>query len=128
MSSVANANADHNTDTHAITVTRDDPEGTVPPPPVQEEGEEPVVHVQAVAALAKICGSEDLEDLGEGEQTATELLEDLLAHDPSCVSPTSTLLLFRTSFSAMYALPHYSTFLSRLKPLLPYSLGRAMLI
>jgi hypothetical protein len=76
MSSVANANADHNTDTHAITVTRDDPEGTVPPPPVQEEGEEPVVHVQAVAALAKICGSKDLEDLGEGEQTATELLKD----------------------------------------------------
>jgi hypothetical protein len=76
MSSVANANADHNTDTHAITVTCDDPEGAVPPPPVQEEGEEPVVHIQAVAALAKICGSEDLEDLGEGEQTATELLED----------------------------------------------------
>jgi hypothetical protein len=70
------SNADHNTDTHAITVTHDDPEGAVPPPPVQEEGEEPVIHIQAVAALAKICGSEDLEDLGEGEQTATELLED----------------------------------------------------
>jgi hypothetical protein len=90
---------------------------------------EPFVRVQAVAALAKICGSEDLEELGEGEQTATEVLEDLLAHDPSaCVSPTFTLLLLRTNFSAMCALPHYSTFLSRLKPLLPYSLGRAMSI
>jgi condensin complex subunit 3 len=48
---------------------------------------EPFVRVQAVAALAKICGSEDLEELGEHEQTATEVLENLLAHDPSaCVS------------------------------------------
>jgi condensin complex subunit 3 len=49
---------------------------------------EPFIRVQAVAALAKICGSEDLEELGEDEQTATEVLEDLLAHDPSaCVPP-----------------------------------------
>jgi condensin complex subunit 3 len=48
---------------------------------------EPFVRVQAVAALAKICGSEDLEELGEDEQTAAEVLENLLAHDPSaCVS------------------------------------------
>jgi hypothetical protein len=48
-----------------------------------------------VAALAKTCGSEDLEELGEGEQTATEVLEDSPSHDPStCVSLTSTLLLF----------------------------------
>jgi len=48
---------------------------------------EPFIRVQAVAALAKICGSEDLEELGEDEQTATEALENLLAHDPSaCVS------------------------------------------
>lgn len=48
---------------------------------------ESFVRVQAVAALAKICGSEDLEELGENEQTATEVLENLLAHDPSaCVS------------------------------------------
>ena len=90
---------------------------------------EAFVRIQAVAALAKICGSEDLEELGEGEQTATEVLEDLLAHDPSaCVSPTSTLLLSRTNISATCALPHYSTFLSRLKPSLSYSLGRAMSI
>jgi condensin complex subunit 3 len=49
---------------------------------------EPFVRVQAVAALAKICGSEDIEELGEDEQMATEVLENLLAHDPSaCVSP-----------------------------------------
>lgn len=90
---------------------------------------EPFVRVQAVAALAKICGSEDLEELGEGEQTATEVLEDLLAHDPSaCVSPASTLLLFRTNISATCALPHYSIFPSRLKPSLPCSPGRAMSI
>jgi len=48
-----------------------------------------------VAALAKTCGSEDLEELGEDEQTATEVLDDPLSHDPSaCVSLTSTLLLF----------------------------------
>lgn len=48
---------------------------------------EPSVRVQAVAALAKICGSEDPEELGEDEQTAAEVLEDLLAHDSSpCVA------------------------------------------
>ena len=51
---------------------------------------EPFVRVQAVAALAKICGSEDLEELGGDEQTATEVLENLLVHDPSpCVSTYS---------------------------------------
>ena len=90
---------------------------------------EPFVRVQAVAALAKICGSEDLEELGEGEQTATEVLEDLLAHDPSaCVSPTSTPLLFQTNISATCALLHYSTFLLRLEPSLLCSLEHAMLI
>jgi condensin complex subunit 3 len=49
---------------------------------------EPFIRVQAVAALAKICGSEDLEGLGDDEQTATEVLENLLVHDPSaCVPP-----------------------------------------
>jgi condensin complex subunit 3 len=51
---------------------------------------EPFIRVQAVAALAKICGSEDLEGLGDDEQTATEVLENLLVHDPSaCVPPRS---------------------------------------
>ena len=60
---------------------------------------EPFVRVQEVAALARICGSKDIEELGEGEQSAAEVLEDLLAHDPSaCVPSTSTLSLFRTTF------------------------------
>ena len=33
-----------------------------------------------VAALAKTCGFEDLEELGEGEQTATEVLERIRFH------------------------------------------------
>ncbi len=48
---------------------------------------ESFIRVQAVAALAKICGSEDPEELAEDEQTATEVLEDLLAHDPSACVP-----------------------------------------
>ena len=40
LSSVANTNVDHDTDTHSIIVARDDPEVTVPPSPVQEEEEE----------------------------------------------------------------------------------------
>jgi hypothetical protein len=56
MSSVANVNVDHDTDTHAITVARDDPEGAVPPSPVQEEEEErfvtpPGSPVRSLAAL-----------------------------------------------------------------------------
>lgn len=56
LSSVANANASHDTDTHALTVTRDDPEGAVPPSPVQEEEEEQFVTppgspVRSLAAL-----------------------------------------------------------------------------
>jgi hypothetical protein len=56
LSNVANANVDHDTDTHAITVTRDDPEGAVPPSPVQEEEEErfvtpPGSPVRSLAAL-----------------------------------------------------------------------------
>lgn len=58
LSSVANANIDHDTDTRAITVPRDDPEGAVPPSPVQEEEEEeerfvtpPGSPVRSLAAL-----------------------------------------------------------------------------
>jgi hypothetical protein len=55
----------------------------------------PFIPVQAVTALAKICGSKDLKEFREGKQTATEVLKDLLSRDPSrCVSLTSTLLLF----------------------------------
>ena len=40
LSSVANANVDHDADTHEITVARGDPDGAVPTPPVQENEEE----------------------------------------------------------------------------------------
>ncbi|KAI0266182.1 nuclear condensing complex subunit [Gloeopeniophorella convolvens] len=53
---------------------------------------EPVIRVQAVAALAKVCGSEDPEDLDEDEPTAREVLEDILAHDPSADVRRSALL------------------------------------
>ncbi|KAH8989792.1 nuclear condensing complex subunit [Lactarius hatsudake] len=53
---------------------------------------ESFIRVQAVAALAKICGSEDLGELAEDEQTATEVLEDLLTHDPSADVRCAALL------------------------------------
>jgi hypothetical protein len=46
------------------------------------------IHVQAVAALVKFCGSEDLKELREDKQTATEVLKNLIVNEPSaCVSP-----------------------------------------
>jgi condensin complex subunit 3 len=65
---------------------------------------EPFIRVQAVAAFAKICGSEDLEVLGEDDQTATEVLEDLLIHDPSAcvVSFPRTSGFPPTSFLVQY--------------------------
>ena len=53
------------------------------------------IRVQAVAALAKICGSEDPKELGEDEQTPTDVLESLLAHDPSACVPFHPLLPHR---------------------------------
>jgi condensin complex subunit 3 len=44
---------------------------------------EPTIRVQAVHALSKLCGSEDPADLGEGEQTVTEVLIETLSHDPA---------------------------------------------
>jgi condensin complex subunit 3 len=41
------------------------------------------VRVQAVIALSKLCGSETEEDTEEGEQTATEVLLDIMAQDPA---------------------------------------------
>ena len=64
---------------------------------------ESFIRVQAVAALAKICGSEDLEELEEDEQTATEVLEDLLAHDPSaCVLSSPACPGFPPSLLLVY--------------------------
>ena len=67
---------------------------------------ESFIRVQAVAALAKICGSEDLGELGEDEQTATEILEELLALDPSaCVSlsPPHRFHLYPPLFILMHS-------------------------
>ena len=44
---------------------------------------EPTIGVQAVIALSKLCGSEDPYDLEDDEATAIDVLEDMLAHDPS---------------------------------------------
>ncbi|TFY65773.1 hypothetical protein EVG20_g5314 [Dentipellis fragilis] len=69
---------------------------------------EPTVRVQAVIALSKLCGTENPDDIEEGEPTALEVLEDILAYDPTAdvrravllnmpVSPTTlTALLART--------------------------------
>ncbi|KAA1474990.1 ARM repeat-containing protein [Dentipellis sp. KUC8613] len=69
---------------------------------------EPTVRVQAVIALSKLCGTENPDDIEEGEPTALEVLEGILAYDPTAdvrravllnmpVSPTTlTALLART--------------------------------
>jgi condensin complex subunit 3 len=41
------------------------------------------VRVQAVIALSKLCGSEDPSEVSEGEQTVSDILMDILAHDTS---------------------------------------------
>jgi condensin complex subunit 3 len=41
------------------------------------------VRVQAVIALSKLCGSEDPSELSKGEQTVSDILIDILAHDTS---------------------------------------------
>jgi condensin complex subunit 3 len=48
---------------------------------------ESFIRVQAVAALGKICGSDDPVEPHGDEPTATDVLEDLLAHDPSACVP-----------------------------------------
>lgn len=44
---------------------------------------ETTVRVQAVIALSKLCGSEDPSEVSEGEQTVSDILIDILAHDSS---------------------------------------------
>lgn len=41
------------------------------------------VRFQAVIALSKLCGSEDPSEVSEGEQTVSDTLIDILAHDTS---------------------------------------------
>ena len=44
---------------------------------------EPIVRVQAVIALSKLCNSEDPVEDEDGQPSGAEVLEDILAHDPS---------------------------------------------
>lgn len=44
---------------------------------------EPTVRVRAVVALSKLCGSEDPEEVEDGEQITVEVLMDVLSGDPS---------------------------------------------
>lgn len=48
---------------------------------------EHIVRIQAVIALAKLCGSEDPEELEDGE-TILAQLEDIMIHDPSAYAPS----------------------------------------
>jgi condensin complex subunit 3 len=48
---------------------------------------EPPVRVQAVIALSKLCGSEAEGEFDENEQTAIEVLLDIMSQDPAaCVA------------------------------------------
>lgn len=41
------------------------------------------IRIQAAIALSKLSGTEDAEELGEGEPDVMEVLIDLLQHDPA---------------------------------------------
>jgi condensin complex subunit 3 len=58
---------------------------------------EPPVRIQAVIALSKLCGSEDPSDVEEGEQTAVELLLEVLSSD----SAAYALLFDRFRYSML---------------------------
>lgn len=64
---------------------------------------ESFIRVQAVAALAKICGSDDTAEPGGDEQTATEVLEDLLSNDPSPCVPLYHLCPSLTSLTNLFS-------------------------
>ncbi|KAI0063895.1 hypothetical protein BV25DRAFT_1823946 [Artomyces pyxidatus] len=67
---------------------------------------ESTVRVPAVIALAKLCGTENEDELEEGEPTVSDALEDILAHDPSADVRRAALLnilVSPTSLSALLA-------------------------
>jgi condensin complex subunit 3 len=41
------------------------------------------VRVQAVIAISKLCGTEHPSEVSKGEQTVSDMLIDILAHDTS---------------------------------------------
>ncbi|TFY80499.1 hypothetical protein EWM64_g3513 [Hericium alpestre] len=65
---------------------------------------EPTVRVQAVIALSKLCESETPEDVEKDEQTALQVLEDILAHDPSADVRRAALLNIPASPTTLTAL------------------------
>ena len=44
---------------------------------------ESTIRVQAVVALSKLAGSEDISELEDGEQTIMDMLIDCLQYDPA---------------------------------------------
>jgi condensin complex subunit 3 len=59
---------------------------------------ETFIRVQAAVALSKLCGTEDVSDLEEDEQSAMDILLDTLSCDPAaCVSSNFPVLLINLS-------------------------------
>ncbi|KAI0040302.1 ARM repeat-containing protein [Auriscalpium vulgare] len=65
---------------------------------------EPTIRVQAVIALSKINGTEDPDELDEGEQSVSDVLEDMLRHDPSAEVRRAVLLNMAVSDATLPAI------------------------
>lgn len=50
---------------------------------VRINDKESTIRARAIVALSKLCGSEDPEEVEDGEKTAVEVLIDVLSGDPS---------------------------------------------
>lgn len=50
---------------------------------VRINDKESTIRARATIALSKLCGSEDPEEVEDGEKTAVEVLIDVLSGDPS---------------------------------------------
>ncbi|KAF8647428.1 hypothetical protein AX16_006718 [Volvariella volvacea WC 439] len=65
---------------------------------------EPSVRVQAVIALSKLCGSEDPDEVADGEKTVLDILLETLAYDGSAEVRRATLLNIPVSQGTMNAI------------------------
>jgi hypothetical protein len=54
------------------------------------------IRVQAVVALSKLCGSEDPDEVEDGEPTAIEVLTEVMSGDPSASVPLPLSFLYRS--------------------------------
>lgn len=71
---------------------------------------EPIIRAQAVVALSKLAGSEDVSDLREDELSIMEVLLDTLAYDDSaCVLAVIPSPLLLTTFIVTCAVRRSST-------------------